>query len=59
VPGGGAIAIAIYAGDRVRLIDVEGMQGCEPVAADARGSIDPAILGAHLDHPGGNGGLHL
>jgi aminomethyltransferase len=49
VPGGGVIAIAINAGDRVRLVDVEGMQACELVAADARGGVDPAILGARGD----------
>jgi aminomethyltransferase len=46
VPGGGAIAVPIHAGDRLRLVDVEGMQACELVAADATGAIDPAILGA-------------
>ena len=49
VPGGGAIAVAIYAGDHVRVVDVEGMQRCELVAADAAGVIDPAILGASGD----------
>jgi aminomethyltransferase len=29
VPGGGVIAVAIHAGDHVRLVDVEGMQRCE------------------------------
>jgi aminomethyltransferase len=46
VPGGGAIAVPIHAGDRLRLVDVEGMQACELVAADVAGAIDPAILGA-------------
>jgi aminomethyltransferase len=46
VPGGCAIAVPIHAGDRLRLVDVEGMQACELVAADAAGVIDPAILGA-------------
>jgi glycine cleavage system T protein (aminomethyltransferase) len=49
VPGGGAIAVPINAGDRVRLIDVEGMQACELVAADNTGAVDPAILGARGD----------
>jgi len=49
VPGGGAIAIAIHAGDRVRVVDVEGMQRCEVVAADSAGAIDTAILGARGD----------
>ena len=46
MPGGGAITVPIHAGDRVRLVDVEGMQACELVAADATGAIDPTILGA-------------
>jgi aminomethyltransferase len=46
VPGGGAIAVPIHAGDIVRLVDAEGMQRCEVVCADATGAIDPAILGA-------------
>ena len=49
MPGAGAIAVPIHAGDRVRLVDVEGMQACELVAADAAGVIDPAILGARGD----------
>ena len=46
MPGTGAIAVPINADDRRRLIDVEGMQRCELVAADATGVVDPAILGA-------------
>ncbi|MEX2166628.1 MAG: DUF1989 domain-containing protein [Methyloceanibacter sp.] len=49
VPGGGAIAVEIHAGDRMRVIDVEGMQPCEVVAVDAAGAIDPDILGARGD----------
>jgi aminomethyltransferase len=49
VPGGGAIAVPIHAGDRLRLVDVEGMQACELVAANVAGVIDPAILGARGD----------
>ena len=47
--GGGAIAVPIHSGDRVRLVNVEGMQRCEIVAADTAGAIDPAILGASGD----------
>ena len=46
MPGGGAIAVPIHAGDRVRVVDVEGMQLCEMVAADAMGAIDASIIGA-------------
>ena len=49
VAGGGAIAVPIHAGDRVRLVNVEGMQRCEIVAADTAGAVDPAILGAGGD----------
>jgi glycine cleavage system T protein (aminomethyltransferase) len=49
VPGGGAIAVPIHAGDRLRLVDAEGMQSCELVATDVTGAIDPAILGARGD----------
>ncbi len=49
VPGGGAIAVPIHEGDRVRVVDVEGLQRCELVAVDVSGTIDPAILGARGD----------
>ena len=49
VRGGGAIAVSIHDGDHVRVVDVEGMQRCEIVAADAAGVVDPAILGARGD----------
>ncbi|HKQ55127.1 MAG TPA: DUF1989 domain-containing protein, partial [Methyloceanibacter sp.] len=49
VPGGGVIAVAIGAGDLVRIVDVEGMQACELVAADATGRLDPGILGVSSD----------
>ncbi len=46
VPGGGVIAVPIRAGDRLRVVDLEGMQACELIAADTAGTIDAAILGA-------------
>lgn len=49
VPGGGAIAVEIRAGDRVRLVDVEGMQCCELVAVDASGAADTGVLGVRGD----------
>ena len=45
MPGGGGIAVPIHAGDRLRLVDIEGMQRCELVTADISGAIDPAIIG--------------
>src|SRR4029079_17405067 len=49
VAGGGAIAVPIPAGDRVRVVDLEGMQRCEILAADSSGAIDPVILGSRGD----------
>ena len=49
VPGGGAIAVPIHVGDHLRVVDVEGMQACELVAADASGVLDPSILGVRGD----------
>ena len=49
MPGGGAITVPIHSGDRLRLVDIEGMQRCELVAVDATGTIDPVILGARSD----------
>jgi glycine cleavage system T protein (aminomethyltransferase) len=49
VAGGGVIAVPIHVGDQLRLVDLEGMQACEVVAADAAGAVDPTILGARAD----------
>jgi aminomethyltransferase len=46
VQGGGVIAVPVFAGDRLRIVDLEGMQPCELVAADSAGMIDPAVIGA-------------
>ena len=45
VAGGGALLIAIGAGDRITVVNSEGGQPCELVAADLRGVIDAGILG--------------
>ena len=45
VQGGGAILVTLGAGDRVTLVNTEGGQVAELVAADARGAIDAGILG--------------
>jgi aminomethyltransferase len=45
VPGGAASVIAIVAGDRITVIDVEGRQACEVLAADAKGRVDPGLIG--------------
>ena len=46
VPGGGAWLIALGAGDRVTVINLEGGQRAELIAADDQGRVDPGILGA-------------
>ena len=45
VEGAGAILITAHAGDQLRLVNTEGGQPCEIVAAGADGQIDAAILG--------------
>lgn len=45
VEGNGAILIRIEAGDRFTIINDEGGQACEVIAADEKGNIDPAIIG--------------
>ena len=45
VPGGGAWLIALGAGDRVTVVNHEGGQRVELVAADDQGRTDPGILG--------------
>lgn len=47
--GGGAIAVPIHAGDQVRVVNLEGLQRCEIVAAHASGAIDPGLLGVRGD----------
>ena len=45
VPGAGALLIPMDAGDRVTVINAEGGQRAELVAADARGRVDAGLLG--------------
>ncbi len=45
VPGGGAVLVQLRAGDRLTLVNDEGWQVCELVAAASDGRIDAAILG--------------
>ncbi|HJR21784.1 MAG TPA: aminomethyltransferase, partial [Dongiaceae bacterium] len=44
VPGGGTAVIAISPGDRITVIDVEGRQPCEVLAANASGRVDPGLI---------------
>ena len=46
VAGGGAVLIRIGAGDRVTVVNIEGGQRAELVAADARGRVDASFIGA-------------
>jgi aminomethyltransferase len=45
VPGAGAVLVKLHAGDRLTLVNDEGGQAAELVAATADGRIDAAILG--------------
>lgn len=51
VPGAGAIAIQIAAGDKIELINDEGGQVCELVTAHEDGRVDDALLDASADRP--------
>lgn len=46
VAGAGAVLIPIYAGDTIQVVNDEGGQPCEIIAADGKGQIDPQIIGA-------------
>ncbi|MGH6946774.1 MAG: hypothetical protein ACREDZ_05555, partial [Kiloniellales bacterium] len=46
VAGGSALALRLAAGDRLRVVDLEGGQWCELVAFGPDGRGDPAIIGA-------------
>jgi aminomethyltransferase len=46
VAGAGSAVLELEAGDRITVTDLEGGQGCELVAADARGRSDPGLIGA-------------
>jgi aminomethyltransferase len=45
IPGGGALLLQIAAGDRLVLVNDEGGQPCEVIAATETGRIDAALLG--------------
>lgn len=49
VPGCGAVLIAVAAGDRVTVVNTEGGQRAELVAADDTGRIDAGLVGAVAD----------
>jgi aminomethyltransferase len=46
VAGGGCLVVALRAGDRISVTDIEGRQPCELVAFDAQGRVDVGVLGA-------------
>ncbi|MBI1173579.1 DUF1989 domain-containing protein [bacterium] len=52
VPGGGALLVEIDVGDQVTVMNAEGGQLAEVLAADASGVIDPMILGVAGDCTG-------
>ncbi|WP_312530902.1 DUF1989 domain-containing protein [Paracoccus sp. (in: a-proteobacteria)] len=46
VAGGKALLVALREGDQIRIVNHEGGQRCELVAADDTGRIDPGVIGA-------------
>lgn len=51
VPGAGAVVIDLYAGDQLEVINDEGGQRAELVAAHPNGRCDAGLLGAAADAP--------
>ncbi len=51
VRGGSALTVKLHAGDRIKLIDKEGLQPAELTATGDDGKADPAILGEVQAHP--------
>ena len=46
VPGGGALLVEVAAGDRVTVVNAEGGQAAEVLAADRAGRVDLEVIGA-------------
>ena len=59
IAGGGSLSLALKPGDRLRLVDVEGLQRCEVVAFGPDGTAEPALLqgDASATRLGGAAGL--
>src|SRR5271168_679874 len=51
VAGGGAVVVALSAGDRLTLIDLEGRQRAEVAVFSPAGAEDPAALGLSAKGP--------
>ena len=49
VKGGGAIVVALSAGDEITITDIEGRQKCELAVFDRQGREDPAAIGERPD----------
>jgi len=52
IAGGGAITVAVEAGDKLSLIDVEGAQTCELVAFDTNWRANPEVVGVKVSGRG-------
>lgn len=46
VPGAGAVLIPVATGDSITVINTEGGQRCEIIAADPKGQVDAGLIGA-------------
>jgi aminomethyltransferase len=46
IPGGGSVTVQVFAGDRITVTDIEGLQPCEILFAGADGRCDPGGIGA-------------
>ncbi|MCZ4354407.1 DUF1989 domain-containing protein [Roseovarius aestuarii] len=53
IEGGGAVLIPVETGDKFSVINDEGGQPCEIVAADSSGTIDVGVIGANANSDAG------
>jgi len=49
VAGGGSIVTKIFAGDRLELVNLEGLQACEVIGIGLDGKFDDSVLGTRSD----------
>jgi aminomethyltransferase len=52
IPGGGALLVDLDQGDKITVLNPEGGQEAELLAATARGQIDGAVIGVRMDQTG-------
>ena len=49
VEGGGSVIVEIFAGDKLELVNLQGVQRCEVIGISKGGKFDDSVLGARAD----------